>query len=159
MVAQRGRLRAAHVPEPAEIGVGDFTERHAARPAFVLDTVAVGRFGHVFARDPGGGHDRRPLAVGAIWHAAAARTPAAVVGIALKPRRADAALDLAPVVAELRLVERLPALLADDDVGARWRRHANIVQGRGYHLGTRFYDDGVWVPLWVPNRLNLMCQS
>ena len=72
-----------------------------------------------------------------------ARTPTAGVGIALKPRRADAPLDLAPVVAELRLVERLPALLADDDVGARWRGHAAIVQG----VGTT----------WVPDSTMMAC--
>ena len=97
MVTQRCRLRAAHVPEPAEIGIGDLTESHAARPAFLLDTVAVSRFSHVFACDLGGGHDRRPLAVGPVWHAATARTPTAAVGITLKPRGADAPLDLAPV--------------------------------------------------------------
>ena len=65
-----------------------------------------------------GGHVGGALVVGALRRLAAAPAPAARVGIAFEPRRADAALDLAAVVAKLGLVEDLAAVLADDDGGA-----------------------------------------
>jgi hypothetical protein len=43
VIAQRGRLRAAHVFEPCEVCVRDFAERHAARSVLPLYALEVGR--------------------------------------------------------------------------------------------------------------------
>ncbi|MGH7604655.1 MAG: hypothetical protein ACRENK_11750, partial [Gemmatimonadaceae bacterium] len=53
-----------------------------------------------------------------IGYAPPATAPAARLGVALQPRRADAALDLPTFVSKLSLVERMAAMLADDDGGA-----------------------------------------
>jgi len=58
-----------------------------------------------------------PLVIGALRDPSSARTPFSRPLVAIEPRGADPALDLPSLMAELRLVKRLTAKLADDDRG------------------------------------------
>jgi hypothetical protein len=121
VVSKCGRLGTRYVLQPPQVGVGDLAERDTARAALLL--VALPGYGSsdVFVYEFGGGDVGTTLVIGALGDAPAMSPPAAGVGIALKPGRSDATLELAALVAKLGLVERLAAVLADDDVGARLR--------------------------------------
>jgi hypothetical protein len=158
MTGQCGRLRAAHVLQPSQVGVGDLAKGHAPRAALALHALDVCGLGDVLGHKLCGGNMSCAFVVGAIGDASAMPAPSIAVRVALEPRGADAALDLATVVTELGLVERLAVVLADDDAG-RWIRcwHRGISGvpspdnnrsrgdfslvlsvslARGYHVGT-----------------------
>ena len=94
----------------------ELTERDAARAALALDALGLVEVLDVGADELGGGHVRTPLVEVPVGHAAAARPPPACV-VPGQPCPSNAPLDLAAAVAELRLVVRLAALLADDQCG------------------------------------------
>ena len=118
VVAQRCGLRALHVLEPAQVLVGDLAEGHATGLAFALGALAVVCFGHVGGYEGSCRYVGRPLIVGAVGYTPATWTPVARVCIEIEPGRPDAALYLPAAVAELRLEEGLPVVLADDHRGA-----------------------------------------
>ena len=154
-ISQRRWLGAGYVGQPPHVGLGDFAEGHAARAALVLDALHVRRLGHVCGHQQRSSHDGGTLVVGAIGHPSTATGPRARGGIAFEPCRADAALNLLAIVPELRLVKRLAAMLAYDDVGVwEWGGHdgsdlpvAVIIQA----MGTTWVPHPWWVPIWVPN--------
>ena len=121
VVGERRWLRALHVGKPAQVAVRDLAERHASRVALALDSLAVARVLDVGGDELCRGDVGPAFVVETLTNAAATRTPAACGGIALKPSRTDATLDLASVVAELRLVEDGAAFLADHDSRSRTR--------------------------------------
>ncbi len=100
--------------------MGDLAEGCALCAALTLDALEVCRLGGVLGHELRGSYVGGTFVVGALGDAPAMPAPTSV-GIALKPRGADAALDLASVVSELGLIERLAPVLADNDVGC-WIR-------------------------------------
>ncbi|HXB64893.1 MAG TPA: hypothetical protein VNV42_08490 [Solirubrobacteraceae bacterium] len=101
--------------------MGDLAKGGTPRAALLLGALQSDAPRDVFIYEPGSGHMRAALVVGALRDAPTMPTPATRVGIAFEPGRADATLDLAAPVAKLGLIKRLPAMLADHDASARLR--------------------------------------
>jgi hypothetical protein len=99
--------------------MGNFAEAHPTLATLTLAQLSISCLGHEVGDDRSGGDVRAALIVEALTHTATAGAPCTRRGIAIEPRWSDPAFDLIAVVAEFRLVERLAAMLADDDRGAR----------------------------------------
>jgi hypothetical protein len=92
--------------------VGDLAEGRALRAALALGALEVCGLGDILGHELCGGHVSGAFVISALGDTAAVPAPAGSAGIALKPRGADAALDLPAVVPELGLVEGLAVVLA-----------------------------------------------
>jgi hypothetical protein len=120
--------------------VRELTEGDPARAPLTLDTVHLVEVRDVGAHDLRSGHGRTPLVEVPVGHAPATRDPSAC-GFPRQPGRFDTPLDLLAGVAELRLVERLALVLAEEQEGGGEgvpRRHrerkSNSWVPRGYHF-------------------------
>jgi hypothetical protein len=96
--------------------VRELTEGDAARAPLARDALNLFGVRHVGADELGSGHVSTPFADVPVGHTTAAWPPAAGV-VTGQPRSSDASLHLPAAVAELRLVVRFAALLADDQCG------------------------------------------
>ena len=101
--------------QPRKVGVSDLSEGDAARPAFGGDPLGVVQIRDVAIDELGGGNVGTALIKRSLGNPPPPRGPRSGRLIADQPCRSDPALDLPAGVAELRVVQRLTVLLADDE--------------------------------------------
>jgi hypothetical protein len=115
--------------------VRDLAERSSLRPALLLGTLQVRSPGDVLGDELRGGYMGGAFIVGALGNPSAMTPPLARVRVTFEPGAADAAFDLPAMVQELRLEERLAAVLADDEGGCGircWQRGSSCVRLVGW---------------------------